>query len=313
MADIYQAVTDRIVAQLEQGTIPWVKPWNSSGKPEPALTPRNAVTGRPYNGINVVLLWSAAAENGYTQDRWLTFKQAKEAGGSVKKGETSTLACFYKPMKKPKLDDDGNQELDEEGNPKEERFAILRGFNLFNIDQCEGLPDEITEPGSSSEVAFSPHDEAEHVMASSGVAIEHVEGNKAFYTPALDRIRLPARHQFDLAERYYSTALHELVHSTGHQKRLAREGIVAFDGFGSPSYAREELVAELGMAYLCGQLGIAGELQDASYIANWIAALREDKRAIFNASGHAREAAEFLLERAEATPRQEASPGRQCA
>jgi antirestriction protein ArdC len=294
MADIYQAITDRILESLEQGHLPGIgKPWDPSSRMP--LIPRNAVSGRQYSGINVPLLWDMADKRGFSQDRWLTFRQAKEAGGTVRKGERSTLACFYKPMKREIVDDAGEPVLDEEGNPKERSFAILRGFNLFNVDQCDGLPDEVTNPPPVSVDGFDSVNALDDFIDGCGIKVVHsLDRDTAGYFPKQDRVLLPARERFHDADSYYSVALHELTHATGHESRLARPGITDHDSFGTPQYAFEELIAQLGSAFLCGHFGIRNEAFDAAYIANWIQALRDDKRAIFRATGAARLAAEFL-------------------
>ena len=294
MADIYQAITDQILENLEQGNVPWIgKPWDDAGRMP--LTPRNAVSGRAYGGINIALLWTMADKRGFSQDRWLTFRQAKEADGTVRKGESSTLACFYKPMKREIVDDAGEPVLDEEGNPKERSFAILRGFNLFNIDQCDGLPEEITAPPVPTAEGFQSVDALDDFIGGCGIKVVHSQdrGGAAYY-PKQDRVLLPAKERFHDAQGYYSVALHELTHATGHESRLARPGITDFNGFGTPEYAFEELVAQMGSAFLCGHFGIRNEAFDAAYIASWIQALKEDRKAIFRASGAARLAAEFL-------------------
>lgn len=294
MADIYQAITDQILENLEQGHLPGIgQPWDPSSRVP--LIPRNAVSGRQYNGINVPLLWGMADKRGFSQDRWLTFRQAKEAGGTVRKGESSTLACFYKPMKREIVDDAGEPVLDEEGNPKERSFAILRGFNLFNIDQCDGLPEEVTSPPATSIEGFDSVNALDDFIDGCGIKVVHsLDCDGAGYYPNQDRVLLPAKERFHDAEGYYSVALHELTHATGHVSRLARPGITDFDGFGTPQYAFEELIAQMGSAFLCGHFGIRNEAFDAAYIASWIQALKEDRKAIFRASGAARLAAEFL-------------------
>ena len=275
--------------------------WGASGV---CLTPRNAITGRAYSGINVLLLWLESIERGFTQDRWLTFRQAKEAGGNVRKGERSTLACLYKPMSKPKLDENGEQEIDEEGNPVEQRFAILRGFNLFNIDQCEGLSEDVVNPprGEADDTLAEPFladDVIDAFIEGCGVRIDHVKGDAAFYSPAQDRIVLPSRELFTGRDGYYSVALHELVHASGHVSRLDRVGVTEGATFGSETYAFEELIAQMGSAFLCGHFGIHNLALDASYIGAWIKVLKDDKRALFRASGAARTAAEYWKQIAE--------------
>ncbi|MCE8014382.1 ArdC family protein [Billgrantia desiderata] len=301
-SDIYQRVTDRIITALEAGTAPWVKPWTGKGVTG-EIIPCNAHTGRSYSGVNVLLLWVAAEERGFSRQRWLTLKQVHAAGGRVIEEEVrhSTEICLYRPLIKPELDMDGNEVMDEEGKPKERVVPLFRGFRVFNVQQCEGLPEQLVGSRIEATPQWAAHIAADQVIKMSGVPIEHVLGDDAYYSPVFDKVRLPQQSQFDDAERYYSTVLHELTHATGHQSRLARDGIVAFEGFGSESYAREELVAELGAAFLCAQLGIEGRLQDhnASYIASWLKTLKNDKRAIFRATGKARNAAEYLLARVE--------------
>lgn len=294
MADIYQAITDRILDSLKKGHLPGVgRPWDSSER-MPSI-PCNAASGRQYSGINVPLLWSAAEARGFSQDRWLTFRQAKEAGGTVRKGEKSTLACFYKPMKREVTDVNGEPELDEEGNPKERHFAILRGFNLFNVDQCDGLPEEITNPPENSVEGFNNVDALDDFISGCGIKVVHsLDRDQAAYYPRQDRVLLPAKERFHGADEYYSIALHELTHASGHVTRLARIGITDPHPFGSERYAMEELVAQLGSAFLCGHFGVCNEAFDAAYIASWIQALEADKKAIFRASGAARLAAEYL-------------------
>lgn len=294
MADIYQAITDRILDSLQQGYLPGVgKPWDSS-KRIPNV-PCNAASGRQYSGINVPLLWSEAEKRGFSQDRWLTFRQAKEAGGTVRKGEKSTLACFYKPMRREVIDSNGEPELDEEGNPKEKHFAILRGFNLFNVDQCDGLPDEVVNPPSDSVKDFDNVEALDDFINGCGIKVVHsLDRDQAAYYPRQDRVLLPAKERFHQADQYYSIALHELTHASGHATRLARIGITDPHPFGSSRYAMEELVAQLGSAFLCGHFGVCNEAFDAAYIADWIQVLKADKKAIFRASGAARLAAEYL-------------------
>ncbi|CNB98994.1 ArdC family protein [Yersinia similis] len=310
--DLFQAVTDKIVAALEKGTSPWRKPWRTvAGGRSVSMggLPANATTGRTYSGINVLLLWIDAADKGFTSHRWLTFKQALDAGGNVCKGEKSTLVTLFKPFEKKETDEQGTPLFDEQGNAVVSRLSFMTSFHLFNIEQCENLPEHLLMPVSmAGDATETPeqHDiariqRAEQVVACSGVRVIHRHQNRAFYSSCADRITMPEAVQFNRPADYYSTLLHELVHSTGHVSRLAREGITSSSRrFGDPVYAFEELVAEIGSAFLCAEVGIEGDVQHESYIASWLKALKEDKRAIFQASRYAREAFEYLILREQA-------------
>ncbi len=269
--DIYQTVTDRIITALEQGTAPWLKPW-AEGKCG-TMGPFNAATGRPYNGINWLVLGSGG---------WLTFKQAKELGGSVRKGEKGTQIVFWSF---PKIKDA------ETGEEKVVPFA--KGYTVFAVEQCEGLneaklkaPAPITAGQTSINV----------IAAQAGAQVRH-GGSKAFYSPSTDHVQMPSLDAFESADAYAGTLAHELVHWTGHQSRCDRQ---FGKRFGDDAYAFEELVAEIGSAFVCAQTGIPLEgLQHTSYVASWLKVLKNDKRAIFTASSQAKKAAEFLLEQEE--------------
>ncbi len=298
MRDIYQDVTDKIVTALDQGVVPWIKPWTSTnsshnGRHQPY--PINAITRRPYSGINLPLLWAEARLQGFSQDRWLTFNQAKKARGHIRKGEHSTLAVLYKPVEREEQTESGQPVLDENGQPKVAHFGILKTNFLFNIEQTEGLEafNETlleTEPSDP----FHANTFAENLLLSSGARIVHRPADEAFYHPIKDLIQLPTKAQFHDEGGYYATALHELSHWSGHASRLQREGVVSPSPFGKPGYAFEELVAEMGAAFLCAHCGIQGELRHEGYIESWLSLLKADKRAIFRASGHARCASEYL-------------------
>jgi antirestriction protein ArdC len=296
MSDIYLDVTNKIVSALNQGVIPWIKPWKTTGSSADCPFPINAITRRPYAGINIPLLWAEARLRGFRQDRWLTFNQARKAGGHVRKGEQSTLAVLYKPMSKEAHDEDGQVVRDEQGNIKMVQFALLRTHCLFNIEQTEDLPaEEQIHDECDDQPAFIDHAPAEQLLLASGARIEHRYGDQAFYQPVRDLIQLPTKGQFEDVGSYYATALHELTHWSGHLSRLNREGITGGHAFGSAEYAFEELVAEMGAAFLCALTGTQGELRHEEYLASWLKILKEDKRAIFRASGQAREASEYLL------------------
>lgn len=291
--DLYQKVTDEIIAALEKGVIPWVRPWRE-GEP---VVPMNALSGRLYHGINIPLLWNSAERLGYESDRWLTFTQIRNAGGNVRKGEKSTLAVFYLPQQREVVNSNGNTVLDADGNPKVTSYAVVREFRLFNIQQCEGLPEAFSQPVV---MVDDPIAAAEQVARQSAVVITHRRQNRAYYSPGRDCIIMPHPEQFASREDYYCTLLHELTHATGHASRLNRDGITAGKHtFGDPTYNFEELVAEMGAAFLCAHVGIQSKLQHDSYIASWLKVLQQDKKAIFRASGLARNACEYLLERAQ--------------
>ncbi|MGJ8517600.1 DUF3275 family protein [Carnimonas bestiolae] len=294
--DIYQAVTDRILASLEQGTIPWVKPWDSAGRVP--LIPSNAVSGRQYRGINVLLLMMTAMEQGYLHDRWLTFNQAIKAGGNVRRGEKGTQIALYQPGVRREKDADGNDLLDDNGQPVETHYANLRGYTVFNVAQCDGLPTDMMTPVEPAVPERGPgfNDDIENFIRATGARITMKHGDRACYFPTADRIVLPLREQFDSADGLYSVLLHELGHWTGHPDRLDRPGVSQFDSFGTPQYAFEELVAQLTSAFTCAHFGISNLAVDASYIDAWIQVLKGDKKALIKASGQARTAAEYLYE-----------------
>jgi antirestriction protein ArdC len=276
--DLYQSVTDQIITALEHGTPPWLCPWAKS--PGQAL-PANLSSGRRYRGINVLLLNMVQMARGYGLNRWLTFNQARSLGGCVRKGETGSQVVFFKLL-----------ERDEAANDAATRRVIplLRAFTVFNADQVDGLPDALTAMLTTGD-GWSPVEAADAILKDSGAVIRH-GGNKAFYRPGDDVIQLPAASQFPEPASYYATALHELTHWSGAPTRcnrpmLGRQHIEA--------YAFEELVAEMGSAFLCSHVGLAGEMQHASYICHWLAALKSDKRLIFTAASLAQKAMDFLV------------------
>ncbi len=285
-ANLYDEVTARIIAELEAGRIPWVQPWSGAACAGPSL-PRNALTGRSYSGVNVLLLWGAVIANGYPSQSWLTFRQAREAGGCVIKGErgqTVVYADRFTPeAEKARAAREGGEA---------KAVPFLKRFTVFNIAQCEGL-----RPGLALDPAPLPEREivpvAEEVIAASGVDFR-IGGSKAFYVPSADFVSVPPQPAFFEQINYYRTCLHELTHATGHAKRLARD---LTNGFGTKGYAREELVAELGSAFLCAALGIVPTVRHADYIASWLEVLREDNRAIFRDASQASKAADWLLAR----------------
>lgn len=280
---LYQEVTDKIIAELEQGRVPWVQPW---GEAKSGLgLPTNAATGRGYSGINVLILWLAVIEKGFPSQQWLTFRQALDLGGNVRKGEHGTTVC-YADRFTPKTELERAQQAGED--PK--AIPFLKRFTVFNVAQCDGLPGRfVSEPPRVSEDDVVPRAEA---LIAATKADFRVGGARAFYVPAADYIQVPPQTAFFAPINYYRTCFHELGHWTGHSLRLARD---MSSVFGSPDYAREELVAEMASAFVCASLAIAPTVRHADYIGSWLDLLRTDSRAIFRAASAASKAAEFLL------------------
>ncbi|MEP6826656.1 MAG: ArdC-like ssDNA-binding domain-containing protein, partial [Aestuariivirga sp.] len=242
---IYREITDKIIHDFESGIVPWVKPWKSGSGLSPLSLPQNALTKRHYSGINILLLWSDLDEKGFTNSRWLTFKQALALGGSVRKGESGTHVYFadsFVPEKeKQKAKDEGT-------DPASVRF--LKRYTVFNVAQCDGLPEEfnvVQQPLPECEIV--PH--AEALIAATGADFR-IGGDEAFYVPSHDFIRIPQQSSFTDQINYYRTAFHELGHWTGHNTRLDRSLTTKS---GTMDYAREELVAELATAFVCASLG----------------------------------------------------------
>ena len=283
--DVYTRVTERILADLEQGVRPWLKPWQASGDGRIALPRRH--NGTSYRGVNVVLLWGEAIAKGYTASLWMTYKQATELGGQVRKGEHGSLVVYADRITKT--------ETTESGEEAEREIPFMKAYTVFNVEQIDGLPEQYRPAPALPLPAEQRQASAEQFIAHTGATIQH-GGDSAFYAPSRDCIQLPPFPAFKDPESYYATALHELTHWTGHASRCDR----AFEKsprFGSEGYAFEELVAELGAAFLCAQIGITPEIRadHAAYLAHWLTVLKQDKRAIFSAAAHAQRAADFLL------------------
>lgn len=285
--DVHLEITNKIVAELEQGAAPWVKPW--TGNARHSGLPRNAITKRRYSGINVVVLLMAQQANGWASSEFLTFKQAQERGGNVRKGEKGTLVVFYKKLRFEETNDQGEAEV--------KTPMMVRGYTVFNVEQCDGLnlkgtpePVQGVEPEELSEAFMQD-------VQKTGIRIEH-GGARAFYTPTLDYVQMPKLADFKNAAGYMATLAHELVHATGHKSRLDR----GFDKVPSKQeYAAEELVAELGAAFTCREYGIQHEeLRHAGYISSWISLLKADKKAIFRAASKASKATAYLYPEASA-------------
>ena len=283
MNDLYTRINDTIIAELENGTPPWIRPWTGGDDP----IPRNALTQRPYRGINTVLLGLESMQQGYRSNQWLTFRQANQLGGCVRKGEHSALIIYYEARI---VEKEPSEPLAEGDEPEKRFIPLLKVFNVFNLDQIDGLP--ATEPVFGPE--WDPCLKAEQLIEGSGAVIRH-SGFRAFYSPPNDLIYLPAKTVFKDEASYYSTALHELSHWTGHTSRIGRK---LGRRFGESAYAMEELIAEMSAAFLSAHCHLEGRLQHASYIASWLDVLHRDKRAIFVAAAQAQKAADYLLEHA---------------
>lgn len=287
MKNVHDDITAKIIAELEKGATPWVKPWRTVSCMMRA--PHNAATRREYNGINIILLWITCSLRGFQHSGFLTFKQVKELGGHVRKGEKATEIVLVKRFTAPVKNEDGSPKLDSEGKPVTKEVPLLRGFHVFNVEQCDGLPDAITGNGSARPVITTTDFDA--WAEATGAKIKH--GGIACYYPSLDLIEMPLRSLFTENANYDATLLHELGHWTGHDKRLNRN---LGSRFGQQAYAAEELIAELTAAFLCAELGIDGDLRHAGYIQHWLKLLREDNKAIFTAASQATKAATYLKE-----------------
>lgn len=280
---LYAEVTGRVIAELEEGRLPWVQPWERSRCD--CTMPRNAGTGRAYSGINILILWAAAVAGGYRSQRWLTFRQAQATGRVVRKGEKGATVC-YADRFTPNAEAERARDEDREAR----QIAFLKRFTVFNVDQCEGLPETFTELYDvRPEQELMPH--AEALIRATGADFR-IGGDQAFYAPQLDFIAVPPKAAYPEPINWYRTALHELGHWTGHASRLNRDQT---GGRGGKAYAREEPVAEMASAFTCASLSIQPTVRHADYIGVWLDVLREDERAIFRAASQASKAADYLL------------------
>jgi antirestriction protein ArdC len=280
-SDLYREITDRIIAALEAGTPPWVQPWSSGVD----TLPMNASSKRSYRGVNVVLLALEAQTHGYALNRWLTYRQASELGGQVRRGESGTTVVFWK-LRRLGVTADSYPDVNEP-DLHERVIPLLRAFTVFNVAQVDGLPAELA---AVSPAMWEPEARAEELLLMSAATIRH-GGAQAYYHSGTDEIHLPPRQAFSTGDPYYATALHELTHWTSHSSRCNRQ---LGKRFGDDAYALEELIAEMGSAFLCAHCRIDGHLQHATYVDHWLRVLRADKRAIFMAATKAQQAADYL-------------------
>jgi antirestriction protein ArdC len=270
--NVYEKITNQIMEQLEQGTVPWRRPWRSR-------FPRNLVSNKTYRGINVLMLGMSGHESAY----WATFRQIDKLGGSVKKGEHGTCVVFTSRF-----------EVVDKESGKGKEIPFLKGYVVFNLAQTTGIEAPEEEKGGF----VSPIAKCEKVVSgmTDRPSIDFDGGDKSYYVPSVDRIHLPTQTAFESAEGYYSTLFHELVHSTGHAKRLARKGVAQVSGFGSESYSQEELVAEIGAAFLCGTTGIENQTiaNSSSYIEGWLKSLKDDRKLVVVAAAQAQKAVDWI-------------------
>ena len=282
--DLYARITGQIVQSLEQGTRPWVRPW-STGHDGGSLIRPLRHNGQAYSGINVLMLWSAAAEHGFTAPSWMTFQQALAMKANVRKGEKGSLVVYANTL--TRTEDDGD------GKEVERQIPFLKGYTVFNAEQIEGLPESYYGKPTPALAGPARIERAETFFANTKADIR-MRGHRAYYSTDQDYIAIPPIEYFTDAESFYATLSHECIHSTRHPSRLDRD--FGRTTWGDPGYAREELVAELGAAFLCADLELTPEVREdhASYLASWLEVLKNDHRAIFQAASHAQRAVDFL-------------------
>jgi len=282
--DVYSKVTNKIIADLERGNLTWLHPWQSGHKAGHISRPLRA-GGKAYRGVNILMLWASAMECGFNSPLWMTYKQAVELGGQVRKGEKGSLVVYADTFTKSGTDDNGAD--------VELTVPFMKGYKVFNSEQVDGLPAHFyasTEPVNKD---IHRIETTEQFFAATNATVKH-GGNQAYYIPSQDFVQMPEFQSFRDAESYYATLAHEMTHWTRHESRLNRD--LGRKRFGDAGYAMEELVAEIGAAFLSADLGITPETREdhAAYIASWLKVLKDDKRAIFTAASHAQKATDHL-------------------
>jgi antirestriction protein ArdC len=294
--DVYSRITAQIVAELEKGVRPWVKPWNAEHGAGRITRPLRH-NGQPYSGINVLSLWMSAAAQNFAAPIWMTFRQARELDAHVRKGEKGSLVVYANAITRTEHDDNNGEEVERE-------IPYMKGYIVFNVEQIDGLPEIYYAKAAPTLDPVARIERAEKFLHATGAKIAH-GGNRAYYSASADAVQMPPFESFRDADSYYSTLAHELTHWTGAKMRLDRD----FGGhrFGSNAYAQEELVAELGAAFLCAdlELALAPREDHASYLANWLEVLKSDSRAIFTAAAHAQRAADYIHKSGVAVPVEE--------
>ena len=283
--DVYEKVTNKIIAELEKGERPWMKPWNAEHAAGKITRPLRH-NGLPYSGINILMLWAEAMEKGYNTPLWMTFKQAQELGGHVRKGEHGSLVVYANTLVK-------TEPNGETGEDEEHKIPFMKGYTVFNVEQIDDLPAHYYATAQEPQLdAAQRLEHAEQFFKNTGADIRY-GGNRAYYSTATDHVHMPPFEFFKDPESFYETQLHECVHWSRHPSRLDRD--FGRKKWGDEGYAMEELVAELGSAFLSADLGLTPEVREdhAAYLASWLKVLKEDKRAIFSAAAHEQRAAEF--------------------
>src|SRR5580658_1255577 len=295
--DVYSRITAQIVEYLEKGVRPWIRPWNAEHAAGRITRPLRH-NGQPYSGINVLSLWMSALGQNFAAPIWMTYRQASELNAHVRKGEKGSLVVYANAITRTEHDD-------KTGEDTEREIPYMKGYTVFNVEQIEGLPEIYYAKAVPSRDPVARIDHAEKFFASMAATIKH-GGNRAYYAQELDYVQMPPFEAFRDAEAYYGVILHELVHSSKHPTRLDRD--LGRKSWGDAGYAAEELVAELGSAFLCADLEIALEPREenASYLATWLEVLKHDSRAIFTAASHAQRAADYL-NRLQPAPREAAA------
>ena len=278
---IHSMVQEKILNLLDEGTVPWHKPWKTVNE-----FPRNLVSKKPYRGINIWML----AFSPFSSPWWLSFKQAKKLGGNVKEGEKSTPIIFWKWI-----------DITDKETGDDKKIPFMRYYAGFNSDQCEGIEDKIPVPENADQLeVFNPIECCEKVWEEyPNKPLYKEAGNRACYNPRSDLITMPPRKRFDGPEQFYDTLFHEMIHSTGHEERLNREGVAIRDFADSHSYSKEELVAEMGGAMLSGTCGIEQKTieNSASYISTWMKRIRDDKKLVISASSQAQKAVDHIFDK----------------
>lgn len=281
--NFYDDITCKIIAELEAGCVPWIQPWGTAAAKAPLAMPQNAATNRRYSGINVLILWNAVIERGFSGQSWLTFRQAVSLGGCIRRGERGTSVVYadrFVPAEEMKRASTAGDEA--------RAIPFLKRFTVFNTDQCDGLSADV------SSIAPSPHTiepQVEALIRATRIDVR-IGGNRAFYCPPQDYVQLPPPAAFFEPINWHRTALHELAHASGHSSRLNRD---LSGGYGTKKYTFEEIVAEISSAFCCASLGIVPTVRHSDYIGSWLKVLREDNRAIIRATSQASKVADYLL------------------